>query len=112
MPPIVLLFRARIERFRPSLGLDGLTAALAVGAITASVVFQAVLQSSVHATTPQLVTDLAHPLGDHVLLGMVIGGLALSGWKPGRTLAVLGAGFMAFVITDSIYRFGLVPHTP
>jgi hypothetical protein len=29
---IVLLFRARIERFRASLGLDGLIAALAIGA--------------------------------------------------------------------------------
>jgi diguanylate cyclase len=108
---IVLLFRARIERFRLSLGLDGLIAALAVGAITASVVFQAVLQSSVHATTPQLVTDLAYPLGDLVLLGMVIGGLAVSGWKPGRTLALLGAGFIAFVITDSIFLYEVSNNT-
>lgn len=108
---IVLVFRARIERFRPSLGLDGLIAALAVGAIAASVVFQAVLQSSVHATTPQMVTDLAYPLGDLVLLGMVIGGLALSGWKPGRTLAVLGAGFLAFVITDSIFLYQVSNNT-
>src|SRR5450755_4776814 len=40
---IVLLLRARIERFRASLGLDGLIAALAIGAMTAAVVFEAVL---------------------------------------------------------------------
>lgn len=108
---IVLLFRARIERFRASLGLDGLIAALAIGAITASVVFETVLQSSVHATTPQLLTDLAYPIGDLVLLGMVIGGLALSGWKPGRTLALLGAGFIAFVITDSIFLYQVSNNT-
>ena len=108
---IVLLLRARIERFRASLGLDGLIAALAIGAMTAAVVFEAVLRSSVHATTPQLLTDLAYPLGDLVLLGMVIGGLALSGWKPGRTLALLGAGFIAFVITDSIFLYEVSNNT-
>jgi diguanylate cyclase (GGDEF)-like protein len=108
---IVMLQRRRIERFRLSLGLDGLIAALAVGAILASVVFEEVLHSAARATTPQLLTDLAYPLGDLVLLGMVVGGLVLSGWRPGRTLALMGAGFIAFVITDSVFLYEVSNNT-
>jgi two-component system cell cycle response regulator len=108
---IMLLLRSRVERFRVSLWFDGVIAALAVGAVSASVVFEAVLRGNAHGSTAQVVTDLAYPIGDLVLLVLVIGGIALCGWRPGRTLALFGAGFLAFIVTDSLFLYQISNNT-
>src|SRR5439155_288989 len=60
---------------------------------------------TVTAPTAQVITNLAYPLADLVLLAMVVGILAMTGWKPGRTWLLLGAGLLAFGLSDSIYLF-------
>jgi diguanylate cyclase len=50
-------------------------------------------------------TNLAYPLADVVLIGFVVGTCALLGWRPGRSRAMLGLGFVSLVIADSIYVF-------
>jgi two-component system cell cycle response regulator len=107
----MLLLHSRVERFRISLWLDGVIAALALGAVSASVVFETVLRSNAHGSTAQVVTDLAYPIGDLVLLLLVIIGVALCGWRPGRTLALLGAGFLAFIVTDSLFLYQISHNT-
>jgi two-component system cell cycle response regulator len=108
---IMLLLHSRLQRFRISLWLDGVVAALALGAVSASVVFETVLRSNAHGPTAQIVTDLAYPIGDLVLLLLVITGVALCGWKPGRTLTLLGAGFLAFIVTDSLFLYQISNNT-
>jgi two-component system cell cycle response regulator len=107
----MLLLHSRVERFRISLWLDGVIAALALGAVSASVVFETVLRSNAHASTAEVVTDLAYPIGDLVLLLLVITGVALCGWRPGRTLALFGAGFLAFIIADSLFLYEISNNT-
>jgi two-component system cell cycle response regulator len=101
----VLLMRTRFPKLPRSLWLDGVIAAFAVSAVTAAIVFETVLESTAGASAEQVATLLAYPIGDLVLLALVVGGLSLSGWRPGRTLGLLTAGFLAFVITDSIYLY-------
>src|SRR4029077_5940219 len=43
---------------------------------------------------------LAYPLGDIAMVAMVIGVVALTGWRPGRTWSLLLAGLSALVIAD------------
>jgi len=102
---VAMLLRARIARFHASLWVDGALAALAVAALSAAVVFQSVLQST-GGQPIEIATNLAYPLGDLVLLGMVTGGVALTGWKPGRTWGALAFSFIIFGVSDGIYLWG------
>ena len=102
---VALLLRARIARFHASLWVDGVLAALTVGALTAALVFEPVLDAA-DGNTLEVATNLAYPVGDLVLLGMVTGGVALTGWKPGVTWSALAASFLLFGISDSIYLIG------
>jgi two-component system cell cycle response regulator len=102
---LVLLVRARVRRFHRALWLDGLIAALAVAALSAAVVVHAVSNSLGDAPTAELAVNMAYPLGDLGLLALVAALLAMTGWKPGRTWALLAVGLLAFGVSDSLYLF-------
>src|SRR4051812_30494887 len=102
---VAMLLRARIARFHASLWVDGALAALAVAALSAAVVFQSVLAGT-GGDPIEVATNLAYPLGDLILLGMVTGGVALTGWKPGRTWGALAGSFVIFGVSDGIYLWG------
>jgi diguanylate cyclase (GGDEF)-like protein len=102
---VAMLLRARIARFHASLWVDGALAALAVAALSAAVVFERVLETT-GGRPVEVATNLAYPLGDLILLGMVTGGVALTGWKPGRTWGALALSFIIFGVSDGIYLWG------
>jgi hypothetical protein len=81
-PPVyaalVLLYRSRIRGRSGALWIDGAIGALAVGAIGAAIVFDAVLESADGAAL-SVVTNLSYPLADLVMLGRVVGVLAMTG---------------------------------
>src|SRR3954465_4312184 len=102
---VAMLLRARIARFHASLWVDGALAALAVAALSAAVVFQSVLETT-GGRPLEVATNLAYPLGDPILLGMVTRGAARAGWKPGRTWGALALSFIVFGVSDGIYLWG------
>jgi two-component system cell cycle response regulator len=99
---VAMLLRARVARFHVSLWLDGALAALTVGALTAAVVFQGVLRTT-GGPPVEVAVNLAYPIGDLVLLGMVTGGVALTGWKPGLSWGALAGSFVLFCLSDLVY---------
>jgi two-component system, cell cycle response regulator len=99
---LVLLARARLHDVPRTLWLDGLVAALAAGAVAAAVVVGPVT-SGVSGSVPEVATNLAYPVGDLALLALVVGAVALTGWRLDRTWALLGAGLLAFWFADSLY---------
>ncbi|HEU5066321.1 MAG TPA: diguanylate cyclase [Gaiellaceae bacterium] len=99
-----LLLRARIDRFRGNLWLDGVIASLAVAALGAAVVFDNVISTT--GGSPLVVaTNLAYPLADLLLLALVVATFALTGWRFDRTWALVAAGFAVFAVSDSIYLY-------
>ena len=98
---IVLLIRARLATVPRTLAIDGLSAALAVGAVSASVVVGAAL--GIGGSTIEVVTNLAYPVTDLVLMGLIVGAIAMRGWRLDRTWALLLVGTVAYWITDSLY---------
>jgi diguanylate cyclase (GGDEF)-like protein/putative nucleotidyltransferase with HDIG domain len=99
---LLQLLRERVRGLAGMLWLDGLTAALAVGSLSAAVVVQVVL-ATVGGDVLSVATNLAYPVTDMVLLGVIAGGLAATGWRVDRTFALLAAGVVAFWIADSVY---------
>ena len=87
---LVLLVRARAEEIDWRLWMDGAIAALGTAALGTAFVFDFVADQT-DGTTIQVATTLAYPLGDIVLLSMVVGVIALTGWRPGPRLAAAAA---------------------
>ena len=107
MPPlmlvgVLLLLRSRTRAVPLTLLADGLTAALAIAALSAAIVFQTALDAA-SGDPLGVATTLAYPLSDLVLGGFVIGALAGTGWRLDRTWALLGVGILTFWLADSLY---------
>jgi two-component system, cell cycle response regulator len=101
---LVLLLHGRQEKLRLSLWLDGVIGALAVAGVGAALVFRAIMESGEGDTT-LVGVDLAYLLGDFALIGLVIAVFALTGWRPGRTWSMLGAGLALFALVDGFFMW-------
>jgi diguanylate cyclase (GGDEF)-like protein len=101
---LALILRSRLRRFEGNLWLDGVIAALAVAAVGAAVVFNQVLETT--GGSPLVIaTNLAYPLADVLLLALIVGIFALTGWRFDLTWALVAAGFAVFAVADSIYLY-------
>jgi diguanylate cyclase (GGDEF)-like protein len=101
---LLLLVRARLSEFGRSLWIDGAMASLACAALGAAVLFEEVLRST-DGSTAVIVTNLSYPLGDTLLLSAVVGVFVLTGWRPGRSWVLIGAGLAASAVADGIFLF-------
>ena len=99
---VLLLARKRLPHLDSRLWLDGIIAALTTGAISAAVIFGAV-HASTGGDTAAVATNLAYPIGDMILLGLVIGAMAAGRGRLDRSWLYFGAGIAVFAVTDSVY---------
>jgi diguanylate cyclase (GGDEF)-like protein len=99
---IGLLLRSRVGRLPAGLWLDGVIGGLAVAALGATLVFGAVL-SNTHGAVLTVATNLAYPLADLLLLGILVGIMALTGCSVRGQWPVIAIGFIVFAVADSIY---------
>ncbi len=101
----VLLVRGRMERVSASSLLDGAIAAAASAAVIAAIAFEPILNSASNGSVPSLITTLAYPVGDMMLLAIVSCVFGLSGWRPGRAWLMLGIGLVLWAIADTGYVY-------
>ena len=101
---VVLLLRSRVRSIGGMLWLDGITAAFAAAALGAAILVDLVLETT-EGSTSTVVTNLAYPLGDVLLLSAVFGVFSLTGWRPGPRWLVLGLGILATTAADAVYLF-------
>ncbi len=99
---IVGLARLRERRVPARMWLDGVVAGLGIAAIGAAIVVRPVL-ATVSGGTAAVITEMAYPLCDLLLAALVVGVLALRGWRLDRMWAMLGAGFIALAAADCLY---------
>ena len=101
---LLLLVRSRVRGLSRSQWLDGGIAALAVAALAAAVAFEPIVAGTT-GSTATVATNLAYPVGDLVLLGLVVCVFGVSAWRPGRAWTLLGAGLLAMAVGDGIFLF-------
>ena len=99
---LVLLVRSRFASVRSSLWLDGVIGAVTVVAIAFAVAYEPIV-STTSGHVAAVVTNLAYPLGDTILLGVIVAIFGVSGWRPGRAWIVLGVGLALNALGDVIY---------
>ncbi|MEX2105767.1 MAG: GGDEF domain-containing protein [Solirubrobacterales bacterium] len=111
---LYLLVRARAHELDWRLWMDGLIATLGTAALGAAAVFELVADRT-SGTAVQVATTLAYPLGDILMLSLVVGIIALTRWRPGRTWSLLLLGLAALVAADIAYTLqstdGIAPGT-
>jgi diguanylate cyclase len=99
---IGLLVRETVPKTSRTIWVDGLIAALGVAALEATLVIGPIA----HGNTGDfgtVATNIAYPIGDLVLVTMVVAVFAVRGWRPGRLWWTLGAGLVVFAAADSVY---------
>jgi diguanylate cyclase (GGDEF)-like protein len=82
--------------------LDGMVAGAGLAAVGAALVFRPVLASAT-GNTAAVTTELAYPIGDLLLAALVVGLLALRGWRLDRAWGLLGGGFVLLALADCMY---------
>jgi two-component system cell cycle response regulator len=109
---LAFLVRARAHELDWRRWTDGAIAALGTAALGTAFVFDFVADHT-EGTGLEVTTSLAYPLGDIAMLSMIVGVIALTGWRPGRTWSLLLAGLAAQVVADIAYTLqsteGVVP---
>ncbi|MGC1164589.1 MAG: GGDEF domain-containing protein [Solirubrobacterales bacterium] len=93
------LLRARANELDWRLWMDGLIAALGTAALGAALIFEFVADRT-SGSALQVATTLAYPLGDIILLSLVVGIAALTRWRPGWTWTLLLAGLVTMSVAD------------
>ncbi len=96
---LYLLVRARAGELDRRLWMDGAIAALGTAALGAALLFEFVADHA-SGTSAEVVTTLAYPFGDVVLISLIVGVIALTRWRPGRTLTLLLAGLAVMAVAD------------
>src|SRR3954449_10542261 len=100
---LVLLLRARAPRLSAKLWLDGLICALGAAALGAAVVLSVV--ASTDGSLAAVITNLAYPLGDCLMLAFVVSVMLVAGRAAGWTWRLLALAFATWAFADTIYLY-------
>jgi diguanylate cyclase (GGDEF)-like protein len=100
---ICLLVRSRVRRLHRGLALDGVIGALGMTAVGAALIWGALVKSGVTDLGGDFPADLANLFGDLVLIGVTCAAFAVTGWRPGRALGLLGTGLLMAAAADGFY---------
>ena len=90
--------------------LDGAIGGLGIAAAGAAVVFAPIVEAT-GGSALAVATNLAYPLGDLLLVALVIGLVCPADARVDRTWAALALGFIVFGVTDSVYLFQIAEGT-
>ena len=99
---ILSLVRQRMSGVPKALAADAGAAIFAAGAVGAALVLQPVFAHA-DGGTLAVATNLAYPICDLFLLGLIVGATALGNWRLNRTWVLLAAAVLSFLIADSVY---------
>jgi two-component system cell cycle response regulator len=98
---LALLLRARGGRFPASVWLDGAVCALGLAALVGALAFPTVIDTTGGATMT-VVTNIAYPIGDVAMLGLIVCVVGMMGWRPGRAWLLLAAGMALWAVADTV----------
>ncbi len=102
---LMMLMRRQVRRFTVETWLDGGIAGLGAAALCAAFVFQGVLKAA-GGSTSSVAANLVYPLGDLMLLILVVGGSAV---LPGRRRIpwlMMAGGYAFNAVGDTFNLFG------
>ncbi|HKO26116.1 MAG TPA: EAL domain-containing protein [Solirubrobacteraceae bacterium] len=106
---LMLLLRRNVKRFSLASWLDGGVAGLGAAALCATFAFQDVLRhasGSAGESATGVAVNLAYPVGDVLLLGLVVGGAAIVSGRRKVPWLLLAAGYALITVGDMFNLLG------
>jgi diguanylate cyclase (GGDEF)-like protein len=100
---LLLLVRSRGARLSRLQWLDGVIVALGTAAVGVAVARPLLGDAATDGDALAVITNLAYPIGDVVLLGMTAGLLGALGRRTGLTWIALAAAMTVFAVVDTVY---------
>jgi hypothetical protein len=107
---LVLLVRDRVPRFELHRWIDGVIVMLVVVTPWVALFLEPAASHSKASTVVDAI-DFAYPLGDAILVGAMLGVLALMGWRAGPMWFALVVGFTALGLADAVYSVDALGHS-
>jgi two-component system, cell cycle response regulator len=104
---VILMLRGEGRRFERILVLDASIAAFSAAALVTAIVFPPILAMSLEGTASAVAVNLAYPVGDLLLLVLLILSCGLYGWHPPRIWLWLGAGLVLTGVADVAYLYAV-----
>jgi len=101
---VALFIRNEVRRFTAPNWLDGGIAGLGAAATCAAFAFHTILKST-GGNAAATITNLAYPIGDLVLLGVVVGGSAILSGRRKAPWILLASGIALNVVGDTSNLF-------
>ncbi len=101
---IALLIKRRIGHFTASRWLDGAIGGLAAAALGTALLAPA-LVGLTKGDAPAVLTNLAYPLGDILLISFILGALVVSGFRGAGAFLAIVAGLVTWTVGDGIYVY-------
>ena len=101
---LVLLARGRMRKIEFGVWLDGVIVGLTLAAIAAAVVFQPIVDAT-SGSPATVATTLSYPVGDLALLIFIAVICTATGFRPGRSFALIGLGLLMGMVADSAYAY-------
>ncbi len=87
--------------------LDGVTTSITIVAVVSIVVFRHLVLSDQGTSTLTLMIRFVYPIGDLLLVALVISAMARRRWKPDIALLFAASSVVASAVADTIYLLGL-----
>jgi diguanylate cyclase (GGDEF)-like protein len=99
---LVLMLRSRVRRVAVATWVDGVVAGLTAAAFGAAFAVGAVLEAT-EGSLAVVATSIAYPIGDTLLLILVLAAITVIGRGAGAAWWWLSAGMALFALTDVVY---------
>ena len=99
---VVALVKMRVRSMSAVVWTDVAIGSLCVAAIGTSLLLDFVLENTT-GTAIEIGVAVGYPLLDLMTLAVAAAALALTGWRPGRALALVTAGMVCSGIGDAVY---------
>jgi two-component system cell cycle response regulator len=101
---IGLLIKRRIGHFTAASWLDGAIGGLAAAALGTAVLAPA-LVGLTRGEPAAVLTNLAYPLSDVLLIAFIVGALVVSGFRGATAFLAIAAGLATWTLADCIYLY-------
>jgi diguanylate cyclase (GGDEF)-like protein/putative nucleotidyltransferase with HDIG domain len=101
---IALLVKGRIGHFTAANWLDGAIGGLAAASLATALLAPA-LVGLTHGDPAAVLTNLAYPLGDTLLISVALGAFVVSGFRGSGELLGIIAGLIVWTVADGTYLY-------